>query len=102
LTVSEQILDASSHFDNTEYGEFDRDARRLLISLSQEAGLLPSTLFVTGVTLLQDQPPTHGGFAEVYRGMYDGHLVAIKRLRPSENLQTTLQVRIFCCSYSRQ
>lgn len=43
---------------------------------------LPTTLFITGVKMDAMASPVAGGsFADVYRGSYQGHDVAIKRIR---------------------
>lgn len=61
--------------------EFNFDARRLLVKLSIACDLLPSSLFIQGVTR-QEQEATFGGaFGDIYRACYQGEDVALKRIR---------------------
>jgi hypothetical protein len=49
--------------------------------LAERSGKLPSTLFINDVRLESTTSIAHGGFADVYRGEYQGSLVAVKRPR---------------------
>lgn len=56
--------------------------RKILFNLVEERCVLPATLRVTGV-IWNDKESTgrHGGFADIFRGIYQGEEVALKRLR---------------------
>jgi hypothetical protein len=54
----------------------------MLLKLSTTSGILPRDVFIQGVDIGPDRDPwTSGGFADVFRGTYDGQQVAVKRLR---------------------
>jgi hypothetical protein len=54
----------------------------LLLKLSVSSGVLPRDMFIHGVSIGDDRDPwASGGFADVFRGVYNDQLVAIKRLR---------------------
>lgn len=55
--------------------------RRLLIKLSREARILPSSLFLIGVKCRVRESVNGGAFADIYRASYNGEPVALKRLR---------------------
>ena len=55
--------------------------RRLLIGLSKKAQLLPDSLFVEGVICNDKNSVACGGYADVYRAVYCGREVALKRMR---------------------
>lgn len=58
-----------------------RDARRLLVKLSEKCGILPSSLSITGVDNCSQEPVAGGGFADIYLASYKGKRVALKCLR---------------------
>jgi hypothetical protein len=71
-------------------------AQRIIRKLSEASERLPSSLFITGVTGREEWPSSGGGFADVYRGYYDGKPVALKLLRQfirGEELRTIRLVR---------
>jgi hypothetical protein len=53
--------------------------------LAERTGKLPSTLFIDDVRLESSTSIAHGGFADIYRGKYEGNLVAVKRPRVYES-----------------
>ncbi|KAK7696378.1 hypothetical protein QCA50_001032 [Cerrena zonata] len=56
--------------------------RRLLLRLSKESGVIPSSLFLQGITCTdKDIPYGNGQFAEVFQARHNGQKVALKRLR---------------------
>ena len=55
--------------------------RRLLVALSRNAKAVPGSLRLEGITLQDKNAVSGGGFADVYKGLYKGNLVALKRLR---------------------
>jgi hypothetical protein len=59
-----------------------RKAVSLLVKLSAESGIIPRDLFIQVVDIGEDRGPWEaGGFADVFRGTYNGQKVAVKRLR---------------------
>ncbi|KAF9047076.1 hypothetical protein BDZ89DRAFT_941829 [Hymenopellis radicata] len=56
-------------------------ARRLLVKLSANCYKLPSKLFIEGVTRSEEHATFGGGFGDVFRGTYQGAVVALKRMR---------------------
>ncbi|KAJ7144140.1 kinase-like domain-containing protein [Mycena epipterygia] len=66
-------------------------ARRLMGKLAKACDKLPTSLIIFGVTERDDQASFSGGFGEVFRAMYQGKAVALKRMRM---LQTTDQRRL--------
>jgi hypothetical protein len=65
------------------------------VKLASKSGKLPHNLFIAGVDIGQDRDPfAIGGFSDVFRGLYLGQLVAVKRPRvPSEDKATFDPVR---------
>jgi hypothetical protein len=54
--------------------------------LAARSEQLPPTLFINHVQLESTTfPVTHGGFADIYRGIYEGNAVAVKRPRIYES-----------------
>jgi hypothetical protein len=56
---------------------------------------MPSSLFISGVKLLEKDPVVGGGFADIFKASYDGQAVALKRLRffqTSQDLQGIYKV----------
>jgi hypothetical protein len=53
----------------------------VLISLSAACNLVPHSLYLSGVELLEKDPISGGGFADVFHASYAGSKVALKRLR---------------------
>jgi hypothetical protein len=75
------VLDDISHTD-----EFYRHALYLLVKLSANAQLLPTSLFIHGVNIGPSRDPLYGGgFADIYHASYGGTEVAVKKLRFSED-----------------
>ncbi|TCD63455.1 hypothetical protein EIP91_005396 [Steccherinum ochraceum] len=78
LLLMQQMLDDPVAYDI----EADRyTIRRLLIKLSREARILPSSLFLIGVKCRVRESVNGGAFADIYRASYHGEPVALKRLR---------------------
>ncbi|KAG6817813.1 hypothetical protein H0H87_003221 [Tephrocybe sp. NHM501043] len=61
--------------------EVGRKARRLLVKLSERSDILPASVLIRGLTLINNQPVSGGGFADIYRALYRGQEVALKHLR---------------------
>lgn len=61
--------------------EVGRKARRLLVKLSEASAIIPASVLIRGLTLIETQPVSGGGFADIYRAMYRGQEVALKHLR---------------------
>jgi hypothetical protein len=73
-----------------------------MLRLAESSHQLPSSLYVRGVDIGTDRDPvSHGGFADIFQGQYNGRTVALKRLRvcfPSESsvfkVDYSLQIKI--------
>ncbi|KAF8212600.1 kinase-like domain-containing protein [Mycena galopus ATCC 62051] len=83
---------------NVDRASTQLDARRLLVKLSEACDSLPSSLTIRGIDNKSANPISGGGFADIYEAQYEGHRVALKRLRSfqedsEENRQTR---RKFC------
>ena len=61
--------------------DLGRKARRLLIKLSEASEIIPASVLIRGLSLIESQPVSGGGFADIYRAMYRGQEVALKHLR---------------------
>ena len=80
-----------------------RQALYLLVKLSVVSDELPPSLFVRDVDIGSVRDPLRmGGCADIYKGVYDGRPVAVKRLRALEGSKTKLHpVRVFSAFYER-
>ncbi|KAF8209727.1 hypothetical protein K438DRAFT_1959962 [Mycena galopus ATCC 62051] len=67
-----KILDGGLPENNgmENYSIFSRRAHILLNRLSQYLQLLPEEIAVEGVLLLAEHPINHGGFSDIYHGIY--------------------------------
>jgi hypothetical protein len=54
-----------------------------LVKLAAASKRLPSSIYTPGVALISG--PCHGGYANIYRGIYKDTVVAIKQLRSNED-----------------
>lgn len=54
---------------------------RFLVKLSENCGILPPTLSVSGIINCSREPVNGGGFADIFRASFHGEEVALKRLR---------------------
>lgn len=61
--------------------EVGRKARRLLVKLSETSEIIPASVLIRGLNLVENQPVSGGGFADIYRAKYQGQEVALKHLR---------------------
>ncbi|KAJ7722656.1 hypothetical protein DFH07DRAFT_897892 [Mycena maculata] len=92
LNLTHYILDRGVPDNDmvTDYKKFMRHAHRLLNWLAGYLKLLPEEIAVSGVTLLSTHPVKHGGFSNIYHGIYknsDGDQVevALKVLKVFED-----------------
>ncbi|KAJ6525873.1 kinase-like domain-containing protein, partial [Mycena vulgaris] len=54
---------------------------RIIHKLSESSDMLPSALFITGVSGREEHPTYGGGYGDVYRALYGNKPVALKRMR---------------------
>src|SRR5882762_3206991 len=81
MLESRQIID-NQGFPSDESGQRSRhSARRLLVKLSENCGILPSSLSIVGIRNCGKDPVAGGGFADIFQASYQGKDVALKRLR---------------------
>lgn len=76
-------------------------ARQTLLGLFSTSKRLPSSIFIAGVIDIEG-PIFGGGFADIYRAMYRGKAVAVKRLHSYMNAEDVWLVRfhlIFGCTH---
>ncbi|KAJ7301263.1 kinase-like domain-containing protein, partial [Mycena albidolilacea] len=74
-------------------------ARRIIRKLSASCEMLPSSLFIIGVTGKEDRPTSGGGYADIYRASYGDQTVALKYMRPVQCMPSSDLRRIhlkFC------
>ncbi|KAF7308507.1 Protein kinase domain-containing protein [Mycena chlorophos] len=74
-------------------------ARPLLVKLSESSGMLPASLFIHGVRRTDQDALFGGAFGDIYRAMYKGRQVALKRMRvfqPDSELEWQKLRRRFC------
>ncbi|KAJ7141851.1 kinase-like domain-containing protein [Mycena crocata] len=67
-------------------------AHQLVCILSEGCDKLPASIYVKGVTNCEKEPVFGGGYADVFRALLNGKLVALKRLRvniPGESARST-------------
>lgn len=58
-----------------------QNAYKLLVKLSENCGMLPPALSISGITDCGREPINGGGFADIFRAKIRGEAVALKRLR---------------------
>lgn len=63
--------------------------RRLLIFLSRSWKIIPQSLYLRGIRLEDRDPVNGGGYADIFRGSFQGQRVALKRLRHFSAVQKT-------------
>ncbi|KAJ7833478.1 kinase-like domain-containing protein [Mycena leptocephala] len=80
VDLIQNILDKGSLKDS-EDGGFTLKARRLLVKLSEASDMLPTCLFIQGVSRLDKEATFGGSFGDIYRASYHGQDVALKRIR---------------------
>jgi hypothetical protein len=76
---------------------------RALVKLSTTFNYIPPTLFVSGVSLSSREPVFGGGFADIFKGVYESKPVAVKRFRdflPGHNPAALDRVRLILSSIS--
>ncbi|KAF7373433.1 Kinase-like protein [Mycena sanguinolenta] len=61
--------------------DHSRMARRLIRKLSERCDMLPSSLFITGVSGREEHPTFGGGYGDIFRASYNEKPVALKRMR---------------------
>jgi hypothetical protein len=54
---------------------------RVLVKLTQKVDHLPESIKVTGIRAVSTEPVAAGGFADIFKGIYQGKAVALKRFR---------------------
>lgn len=54
---------------------------KFLVKLSENCGILPPILSVSGIVDCSKEPVNGGGFADIFRASFHGEEVALKRLR---------------------
>ncbi|KAK6988688.1 kinase-like protein [Favolaschia claudopus] len=86
-TVTRGLL--SDAADNTKL-------RRLMLKLSATRDVLPSSLFIAGIQDRDEHPVSAGGFGDVYKGVYNGGCVAMKRIRIFTGEASSSQKSKFC------
>ncbi|KAJ7115954.1 kinase-like domain-containing protein [Mycena epipterygia] len=80
VDLIQDVLDKGSTQSADDEG-FTLKARRLLVKLSEASDILPSSLFIQGVSRLDKEATFGGTFGDIYRASYQGQDVALKRIR---------------------
>jgi hypothetical protein len=76
-----QAIDKQAFPFNNDGQRSRHSAHRLLVKLSENCGILPPILSITGIENCSKEPVAGGGFADIFRASYRGEDVALKRLR---------------------
>lgn len=61
--------------------KFRRTLHRVIVRLSQKSHKLPESIYVRGVKIIDRYNMNGGAFADIYKGVYQGEEVAVKKLR---------------------
>lgn len=76
-----QMIDKRG-FSHDKSGQKQRqNAKKILVKLSENCGILPAALQISGVTNRCIDPINGGGFGDIFRASYGGEMVALKCLR---------------------
>jgi hypothetical protein len=68
---------------------------RILVRLTQKVDRLPASIMLTGIRAVSEEPVAAGGFADIFKGIYQGKAVALKRFRKfSVDRDRTKAVRV--------
>ncbi|KAF8183830.1 kinase-like domain-containing protein [Mycena galopus ATCC 62051] len=67
--------------------ERSRMARRIIHKLSTSCDILPSSLFITGVTGKEPHPVFGGAYGDIYQAEYGTQIVALKSIRAIQFLR---------------
>lgn len=80
LVTDQSVLQDRSLFfgPGTTPDGFLRLRTKLLLTLANKKGTLPSSLFKEDITRLEDRAFDHGGYGDVWKGSMGSELVAIK------------------------
>ncbi|KAG6831370.1 hypothetical protein H0H87_005300 [Tephrocybe sp. NHM501043] len=81
LTLAVQLL------DNPTNAEFRRSLIVVTQRLSKKSGLYPVCYELKGIQQDESEPVTAGGFADIYRGTFEGHAVCLKAIRVYQDSQ---------------
>jgi hypothetical protein len=80
--------------------EFRQDAIHLCVEIADRTQQLPSSYYITGVTV--DRTTTRaGGFGVVYGGRYQGGRVAVKQPQIVTGIEASFTVNESCASFRR-
>ncbi|KAF7373453.1 Kinase-like protein [Mycena sanguinolenta] len=77
LDVVQETLDQGLLLEENH----SRMARRMIRKLSERCDMLPSSLFITGVSGREEHPTFGGGYGDIFRASYNEKPVALKRMR---------------------
>lgn len=83
LDSMRQLLDTSNNCTAcmASRGSTLRNLQQILIYVSREFGILPSSLFIQGVDCQDRDAVAGGGYGDIFQATYQGRLVALKRPR---------------------
>ncbi|KAH8080681.1 kinase-like domain-containing protein [Cristinia sonorae] len=77
----QSLLDGTANTTSPSDSSNRHRIRRLLVRLCLDSGILPPSLLLTGIKCEDTDPVGMGGYADIFRGTYEGGRVALKRLR---------------------
>ena len=63
--------------------------RRLILSLSRHWKIIPYSFNLSGIKLLENNNVSGGGYEDIFKGSFQGQVVALKRLRTFSSTPTT-------------
>lgn len=59
---------------------FSHRVHRFLVKVVEHSGIIPAALKIEGIQLLEKDPISKGGFADIYLATHNGNKLVLKRI----------------------